>query len=210
MSTVPRGSVAGSLACAWRPSPPDLAGRSGRVGCETSTFAGSNGSCASAIQLADCPPSDATLTDGGVPLPTSLIVRARRPAIALAAAAFILSGLAPAAMAADGLTVTTPYPSIAVAPGSNASFDLTIDTDTAGTVALSVSGVPTGWKATLHGGGFVVNGVTATPSKAATARLDVEVPADTTATSGAVKVNARLGSKTDSLAISIAVDAAVS
>jgi len=59
-------------------------------------------------------------------LPTSLIARGRRPAIALAAAALALSGLAPSALAADPLAVTTPYPSIAVAPGSNPSFDLTI------------------------------------------------------------------------------------
>src|SRR6266436_1965181 len=100
-----------------------------------------------------------------------MIARAQRPAIALASAAVLLVGLVPAAMAADPLTVTTPYPSIAVAPGSNASFDLTIASTTAGTVALSVAGAPSGWKATLHGGGFVVSGVTAAPGKPGTARL---------------------------------------
>ena len=58
-------------------------------------------------------------------MPTSLIARVRRTAIVLAAAAVALAGLAPAALAAD-LSVTTPYPNIAVAPGSSASFDLTI------------------------------------------------------------------------------------
>ena len=65
-------------------------------------------------------------------MPTSLIARGRRPAIALALAAMVLAGLAPAVMAAD-LAVTTPYPQIAVAPGSSASFDLTITAPRDGT-----------------------------------------------------------------------------
>jgi uncharacterized membrane protein len=142
-------------------------------------------------------------------LPTSLIARARRPAIALAAAAVLLVGLVPAVAAADTLTVTTPYPSIAVAPGSNASFDLTVAVPDAGTVDLSVTGVPTGWKATLHGGGFVVSGVNAAPGKPATARLDVDVPADTTVTKGSMTVEAKLGSQHASLGITVGVDAAV-
>ena len=142
-------------------------------------------------------------------MPTSLIARARRPAIALAAAAVLLVGLVPAATAADSLAVTTPYPSIAIAPGSNASFDLTVTAPVAGTVDLTVSGAPTGWKATLHGGGFVVSSVNAAPGKAGTARLDVDVPADTTATKGTLTVDARQGSQHASLAITVAVDATV-
>ena len=99
-------------------------------------------------------------------MPTSLIARGRtiarlrdRSAIALAAAAFALTGLAPAALAAEPLAVTTPYPSIAVAPGSNPSFDLTVTAPTDGTVDLAVTGAPDGWKTTLHGGSFVVTGV---------------------------------------------------
>ena len=142
-------------------------------------------------------------------MPTSLIARSRRSAIALAAAAVLLVGLVPAVAAADTLSVTTPYPSIAVAPGSNASFDLTVAVPSAGTVDLSVSGVPAGWKATLHGGGFVVNGVNAAPGKPGTARLDVDVPAATTVTKGTMTVEAKLGSQHASLAITVGVDAAV-
>ena len=141
-------------------------------------------------------------------MPTSLITRARRPVIALATAAVFLVGLVPAVAAADSLSVTTPYPSIAVAPGSNASFDLTIAVPSSGTVDLSVSGVPTGWKATLHGGGFVVTGVNATKSKPATARLDVDVPADTTVTKGTMTVEAKLCSQRTSLPMTVAVEAA--
>ena len=142
-------------------------------------------------------------------MPTSLIARGRRPAIALAAAALALAGLAPAAVAADPLAVTTPYPSIAVAPGSNPSFDLTVTAPSDGNVALSVDGTPTGWKATLHGGGFVVTGVSIVGGKAATARLDVEIPADTTTTKGSLTVTARQGGSSVSLPITITVDANV-
>ena len=142
-------------------------------------------------------------------MPTSLIARARRPAIALASAAVLMVGLVPAAMAADTFAVTTPYPAIAIAPGSNASFDLTITSPVAGTVGLTVSGAPTGWKATLHGGGLVVSSVTAAPGKPATARLDVEVPATTTATKGTLTIDARQGSTHTSLTVTVAVDAAV-
>jgi uncharacterized membrane protein len=142
-------------------------------------------------------------------LPTSLIARARRPAISLAAAAVLLVGLVPAVSAADSLAVTTPYPSIAVAPGSKASFDLSVTAPEAGNVALSVAGAPTGWKATLHGGGFVVNGVTAAPGKPGAARLDIDVPADTTATKGVLRIDAKQGTQTATLTITVGVDATV-
>jgi len=135
-------------------------------------------------------------------LPTSLIARVRRPAIALAAAALFLGGLAPSALAAD-FSVTTPYPSIAVAPGSTASFDLTITSPRDGTVELSVSAPPTGWTATLHGGGFVVSSVTVAANKAGSARLDVKVPGDTTVTDGKITVTARQGALTTSLDLNV-------
>jgi uncharacterized membrane protein len=141
-------------------------------------------------------------------LPTSLFARARKPAIALAAAAVLLAGLAPTVAAAT-VTVTTPYPSIAVAPGSKASFDLSVTADRDGTVGLAVVGAPTGWKATIHGGGFVVQGVSVTANKASTARLDVDIPGDTTATTGNLKVEATIGGDKSVLDITILVNADV-
>ena len=142
-------------------------------------------------------------------MPTFLTARVRRPAVILAATALFLGGLAPAVGAAGTITVTTPYPSIAVAPGSSASFDLTITSTVQGTVSLAVVGAPTGWKATIHGGGFVVSGVSAGPGKPGTARLDIDVPADTTATSGNLRVEARSGSSTAVLPITVAINASV-
>ena len=136
-------------------------------------------------------------------MPTSLIARVRRPAIALAPTAVFLSGLAPAALAADAFAVTTPYPSIAVAPGSTASFDLTITSPDAGTADLSVSTPPQGWSATLHGGGFVVSSVAVAPGKAGAARLDVKVPGTTTVSDGRLTVTAKLGSRTATLVLDV-------
>src|SRR4029077_6402451 len=50
--------------------------------------------------------------------------------LAAALSAGLLASLygAGPALGADGLTVTTPYPAVSVAPGSKASFDLTVTT----------------------------------------------------------------------------------
>ena len=142
-------------------------------------------------------------------MPTSLIARGRRPAIALAAALVAMAGLVPSALAAEPLAVTTPYPAIAVAPGSNPSFDLTVTAPSDGTVDLAVAGTPSGWKATLHGGGFVISGVSIVGGKAATARLDLDVPADTTTTSASLTVTAKKGADTVALPLKVTVDANV-
>jgi uncharacterized membrane protein len=142
-------------------------------------------------------------------LPTSLIARVRRPAIALAVSAVFLVGLAPAVAAADAFAVTTPFPSIAVGPGSSASFDLSISAPREGTASLSVSGAPSGWTATLHGGGFVVTSASVSDGKPASVRLDVKVPGDTTVKEGRMVVTARLGGSTATLPITVTVDAQV-
>jgi uncharacterized membrane protein len=94
--------------------------------------------------------------------------------------ALVTAILAPAALAAASLELTTPYPSVTVGPGTKVSFDLSVKTDAAARVDLAVSGVPTGWTATLQGGGFIVAAVQTDGKAAATARLDVTVPADAT------------------------------
>lgn len=131
-----------------------------------------------------------------------------RTATVVAVGALLLGTLAPPVSADHGLEVTTPYPAVAVAPGSKVSFDLTIDSTRVGNVALRVDSVPTGWSASLQGGGFVVDGVAADPDKASTVRLDVSVPGDATASTQTLNVNATLGPIRDVLPISIRVDAA--
>ena len=102
--------------------------------------------------------------------------------------------LVPTAAAADPLSVTTPYPSVAAQPGASVSFPVTITTDATRTVALTVDGVPQGGSARLTGGGFTVDAVQAESGKPASVSLDVTLPADATgiismtvhATSGAL------------------------
>jgi len=104
----------------------------------------------------------------------------RRTLVAVAAGALGLASLAPAALAADPLTITTPYPAIVVAPGAHVSFNVTVTTTGAQRVALSLSGAPAAWKASLHGGGFVIDAIQTNGTDAGTVRVDLDVPADAT------------------------------
>ena len=88
-----------------------------------------------------------------------------------------LVGAAPVG-AANEITLTTPYPAVAASPGSTVNFEISITTDTADRVDLTVTGAPADWTATLRGGGFTVDGVetdgTREPTKVT---LAVTVPA---------------------------------
>jgi len=99
--------------------------------------------------------------------------------------AFVLAtvpALAPAALAADALSLTTPFPAVSVSPGNRVSFNLSVKTSSTSRVDLSLSGVPSTWTATLHGGGFVVSAVQTSGTTATEVRLDIDVPADATGT----------------------------
>jgi uncharacterized membrane protein len=109
----------------------------------------------------------------------------RRHRGVLLTSAFVLAtmpALAPAVLAADALTLTTPYPSVTVSPGTRVSFELSVKTSTSARVDLSLGGVPSSWTAALHGGGFVVGAVQTSGTEATAVRLDVDVPADATGT----------------------------
>ena len=134
-------------------------------------------------------------------------LRRVRVASALIAASYILTAVAAPVSAADGLEITTPYPAVAVAPGSKVSFDLTVTSTRIADVALSMAGVPTGWTASILGGGNVVDGVAVSPDVDGTVRLDVEVPADATATTGSIRVTGSGGGATDTLTVAVRVDA---
>ncbi len=93
--------------------------------------------------------------------------------------------------APGGLTMTTPYPRVAVEAGDQASFDLTITAPEPVGVTLEASGLPDGWTATFRGGGFEVDGVTASPT-APNVSFDVTVPLD--AAEGTYDVTVEAGS----------------
>lgn len=119
----------------------------------------------------------------------------------------ILAATVPAVAADDGLEVTTPFPAVAVAPGSKVSFELTVSSTRAATVDLALLGVPTGWTASLLGGGNVVDAVTASPDTPGSVRLDVDVPADAAAGPQTIRITARGGGATDTLPVTVRVDA---
>lgn len=101
----------------------------------------------------------------------------------------LLLGLSPlSVVAAVGLTISTPYPSVTVDPGGTATFDLAISTTIAERVDLSVTTNPgEGWTTRLRGGGSTISAVytssvsvdaSPAPAPAATATLEVTVPVD--------------------------------
>jgi uncharacterized membrane protein len=126
---------------------------------------------------------------------------------ALVISSLVLTVFAPTVGAANGLEVTTPFPAVAVAPGNKVSFNLTVDSSRAADISLSMSGVPSGWSASLIGGGYVVDGVAVSPSKPGEVRLDVNVPSDATDGSSTIRVNARGGGAEDTLPITVRVNA---
>lgn len=134
--------------------------------------------------------------------------RLRRVLVGTAAAFLVAAGLVPTTFAADGLTISTDYPSVVVAPGSKVSFTLKLSVDRARRVALSVSGVPNGWEASILGGGYVVEAVQAEPGSTPSVRLDVTVPADAAARTYSFAVTASSGSLSDRLELSVRVNPA--
>jgi uncharacterized membrane protein len=132
--------------------------------------------------------------------------RARRAVPALAAALVVMSWLVPAAaLGADGLQVTTPYPGVAVAPGEDVKFDLSIKTATPSRVDLALQQVPQGWTATLRGGGFVVDGVQTAGTEPATASVELTVPEDATGNHQVV-VHATSGSLVTDLPLTLRIE----
>ncbi|HEV8489509.1 MAG TPA: NEW3 domain-containing protein [Candidatus Limnocylindrales bacterium] len=127
----------------------------------------------------------------------------------LAVAGLAALQLAPAARAAGGVELSTPYAAVAVEPGNTASFDLDLTSNAERRVNLTVTSVPDGWTATIRGGGFIVDGVTVGPSGAPELTLDVDVP--DAATDGAYQVSVRAsggGTAVDTLDLSLRVAAA--
>jgi uncharacterized membrane protein len=110
-------------------------------------------------------------------------VRSRRiTALSIASALVVIAGVVPVVRAAQGLSLTTPFPGITASPDSRVSFDLKVDASERAFVDLAVNGVPATWDASLLGGGSVVNRVQLDGNDATELRLDVTIPADATGT----------------------------
>ncbi|MBN2611897.1 MAG: hypothetical protein JXB00_10110 [Bacteroidales bacterium] len=82
------------------------------------------------------------------------------------------------AIAADGISLYTPYTKISVPPGQ--SIDYTIDVKNNGSttknVSVSISGMPKGWTYTLKSGGWDVQQIAILPGDKKIFSLKVEVP----------------------------------
>lgn len=133
----------------------------------------------------------------------------RRHRGVLLTAALLLAtvpALAPAVIAADALSLTTPFPAVSVSPGNRVSFNLSVKTSSSARVDLAVSGVPASWAAALHGGGFIVSAVQTDGKDATEVRLDVDVPDDATGTTRVTVTADGNGAKVD-LPLDITVEA---
>ena len=125
-------------------------------------------------------------------------------AVGLVAALVAPSG---AALAQGPLEISTPYPGVSVQPGASASFQIDITTSEARQVDLAVSGVPEGWTAALHGGGFTVSSVWATKDQPPDLNLDVKVPDEAPEGTTSLTVTATSGGLTSRLVVEVTVAA---
>jgi uncharacterized membrane protein len=135
-----------------------------------------------------------------------LFSRRLRGLLAIAFALGALPLAVPGALAAEGLTLTTPYPAITVSPGTQATFELSIETSAPARIDLALAGAPASWTAELHGGGYVVGAVQTDGKEATTVRLDIDVPEDATG-SATITVTASGTGSTVSLPLTIKVEA---
>lgn len=112
----------------------------------------------------------------------------------------------PAQPASDELSMTTPYPRVAVEAGDQASYNLTITAPQPTDVSLEAAGLPEGWTATFRGGGFEVDGVTASAT-APELTFDVNVPPETSEGTFDITVTANGGGSTVELPLQVRVSA---
>jgi uncharacterized membrane protein len=105
------------------------------------------------------------------------------------------------------LTVTTPYPSVAVEPGDQVNFDLTVQAPSRTTVALSADGVPEGWTASFQGGGFEVDSVTAGPGLEPDVSFNLAVPASATEGTFDMTITASGGGSTVQVPLQVRISA---
>lgn len=130
----------------------------------------------------------------------------RRLVATLGLVALLAGALAPATLAADTLSLTTPFPAVTVAPGSKVSFDLSVTTSSPGRVDLAITGTPSGWTTTLQGGGFIVDAVETDGKTASAVTLGVTIP-DTATGSSSITVTATGLGQTATLVLDLTIKA---
>lgn len=105
----------------------------------------------------------------------------------------------------SALEISTPYPALAVRAGDSTSLDLLVRAPDRRRVDLALDGIPDGWGASLRGGGFAVDGVTADPVEPPTVTLDIDVPDDAAEGAHTIVVSGTGGGQTSTLEVTIRV-----
>lgn len=137
--------------------------------------------------------------------------------LVLTVAMVAILGFAPAALAqteevetpppASALTLSTPFPSVAVEPGDQVSFELTVAAPAQVGVALAAEGVPEGWTAAFRGGGFEVDSVTAGPGLDPELTFDITVPASAEEGTYELSISANSGAESVQVPLGVRISA---
>ena len=124
------------------------------------------------------------------------------------AALLLLSAASPGIASAASFSISTPYPAVTVQAGNTVTFDLTVTTPSPERVDLAVSGAPSGWTATITGGGNTVDAVYTGGTTPPSVQLSVKVPQDASAGTQALTVTATAPQGSQTLPITIRVESA--
>lgn len=127
----------------------------------------------------------------------------------------LLIGAVPSARAADqatathikGLWLTTDYPATAVRAGETTTLKLKLQNYDLPpeSVALSVDGVPEGWKATILGNGAPVAAAMPAPNDSVALQLRVDVPKSATSGSHQLTLRAKSADGSSSLPLTLTI-----
>ena len=135
------------------------------------------------------------------------MTRGRLASLSLAAL-LVLAAASPGMVSAASFSISTPYPAVTVQAGNTVTFDLTVTTPSPERVDLAVNGAPSGWTATITGGGNTVDAVYTGGTTPPSVQLSVKVPQDAAAGSHALTVSATAAQGTQTLPITIQVETA--
>lgn len=137
--------------------------------------------------------------------PLALIIGLTVPVVGLTA---------PAAYAADshdsnikGLYLMTDYPAVTIRPGTTSNIPLRLQNYglTPDRYKLSVSGVPSGWTATILGGGQPVTAAMPAPDSNVSLQLRLDVPANSNLSEQTLTVKAEGDGNQASLPVAVAL-----
>ena len=134
-----------------------------------------------------------------------------RAALLLTVLGLVAGPIAPLASAASGggITLTTPFPSIVVEPGSTATFQLSLDVNAEQDVKLALQGAPADWTTRFEGDNLTIDSAFVTPAKAVEVTLSLAVPDSAQDASQSLRVTATGKDGTVTLPLTLRVQAKV-